>query len=42
MVVASNKLLTEAFDDCEEAHIQKGIAFIDELRSEQARRTQHN
>ena len=33
-VIAPNEFLLDAFDECDEAPIQKAIAFTDELQSE--------
>ena len=34
MNIAPNEFLLDAFDECDEAPIQKAIAFTDELQSE--------
>ena len=41
-IIAPNGFLTEAFDECDKAHIQTVIAFTDELGCEQVRTSQRS
>ena len=41
-LIALNAFLTEVIDECDEAPIQKAIAFTDELWTEQVRLSQRS